>query len=81
MLRIAYLISRYPALSHTFILREVLELRNLGIAIETVSVNPPDRPLDELGPEEQAEALRTFVSSARSKIDPSLFAKTDPRRL
>ncbi len=66
MLRIAYLISRYPALSHTFILREVLELRNLGIAIETVSVNPPDRPLDELGPEEQAEALRTFVLKDQS---------------
>ena len=27
MLRIAYLISRYPAISHTFILREVTALR------------------------------------------------------
>jgi len=66
MLRIAYLISRYPALSHTFILREVLELRNLGIEIETASVNAPDRPLEELGPEEQAEALRTFVLKGQS---------------
>ncbi len=66
MLRIAYLISRYPALSHTFILREILELRNLGIEIETASVNSPDRPLDELGTEERAEALRTFVLKQQS---------------
>lgn len=66
MLRIAYLISRYPALSHTFILREVLELRNLGIEVETASVNSPDRPLNELDPEEQAEALRTFVLKQQS---------------
>lgn len=66
MVRIAYLISRYPALSHTFILREVLELRNLGFEIETASVNPPDRPLSELGPEEHAEAVRTFVLKNQS---------------
>jgi colanic acid/amylovoran biosynthesis glycosyltransferase len=66
MLRIAYLISRYPALSHTFILREVLELRNRGIEIETASVNAPDRPIADLGPEEQAEALKTFVLKRQS---------------
>lgn len=68
MLRIAYLISRYPALSDTFILREVLELRKLGLEIETASVNPPDRPLNELGPEEQAEAIRTFAVKSQSTM-------------
>jgi colanic acid/amylovoran biosynthesis glycosyltransferase len=66
MLPIAYLISRYPALSHTFILREVRELRNLGWEIETISVNAPDRALEKLGAEERAEALRTFVLKEQS---------------
>lgn len=34
-LRIGYLISRYPAVSHTFIQREVLALRGLGVDIHT----------------------------------------------
>jgi colanic acid/amylovoran biosynthesis glycosyltransferase len=38
---VAYLISRYPWLSHTFITREVTELRRLGMEIETVSVRAP----------------------------------------
>lgn len=38
--RIAYLNSLYPALSHTFIEREVLTLRELGYGIDTFSVRP-----------------------------------------
>jgi glycosyltransferase involved in cell wall biosynthesis len=56
MLRIAYLISRYPAISHTFILREIRELRRLGVEIYPVSVNPPDRPVSQLSEEERIEA-------------------------
>jgi glycosyltransferase involved in cell wall biosynthesis len=41
-MRIAYLVSRYPAISHTFILREVLALRRLGAEIETFSVRRTD---------------------------------------
>ncbi len=37
---IAYLNSEYPSLSHTFIEREVAELRRLGARIQTVSVRP-----------------------------------------
>jgi glycosyltransferase involved in cell wall biosynthesis len=37
-MQIGYLISRYPAVSHTFIQREVLGLRRLGHAITTISV-------------------------------------------
>jgi colanic acid/amylovoran biosynthesis glycosyltransferase len=61
MLRLAYLISRYPAVSHTFILREVRELRRLGVDVHAVSVNPSDRPESELGDEERLEAAKTFV--------------------
>jgi colanic acid/amylovoran biosynthesis glycosyltransferase len=59
-LRLAYLISRYPAISHTFILREVLELRRLGIGIDAASINGLDRPVEKLTAEERAEADRTF---------------------
>lgn len=58
--RIGYLVSRYPAVSHTFILREVLELRRLGFVVETASINSPDRQLSELPPAEQVEARTTF---------------------
>ncbi len=41
-MRIAYLVSRFPAISHTFILREVLALRRLGVEIETFSIRRTD---------------------------------------
>jgi hypothetical protein len=50
---IAYLVSRYPTLSMIFVLREVLALRALGFRIETASINPPDRPLEKLTPQER----------------------------
>lgn len=57
---IAYLVSRYPTLSMIFVLREVLALRALGFRIETASINPPDRPPEELTPQERDEAARTY---------------------
>lgn len=65
MLRLAYLISRYPAISHTFILREVRELRHLGFDILTASINPPDRSSQLLSEEERQEAASTFVVKAQ----------------
>jgi glycosyltransferase involved in cell wall biosynthesis len=59
-LRIAYLLSRYPAVSHTFFLKEVLGLRERGLAIEVASINPPDRPRKDLPPIELAEANQTY---------------------
>lgn len=60
LLRLAYLVSRYPAVSHTFILREVLRLRELGFALETASINSPDQPPDKLTAAERAETERTY---------------------
>ena len=59
-IRLAYLVSRYPAVSHTFILREALRLRELGFEIETASINPPDQPLEKLTAAERAETERTY---------------------
>src|ERR1700704_1639129 len=38
-MKIAYLVGRYPAVSHTFILREVGGLRARGVDIETISIH------------------------------------------
>lgn len=59
-LRIAYLVSRYPAVSHTFVLREVLGLRERGFEIQVASINSYDRPQALLTEEEKSEAARTF---------------------
>jgi colanic acid/amylovoran biosynthesis glycosyltransferase len=56
--RIAYLVGRYPKISHTFILREVQALRELGIEVDTFSIWPT--PADELLAEaDREEAART----------------------
>jgi colanic acid/amylovoran biosynthesis glycosyltransferase len=39
--RVAYLVSRYPAPSHTFIRREVAALRRRGIVVQTFSIRRP----------------------------------------
>ena len=38
--RIAYLNSQYPAISHTFIEREIAALRDQGWQVHTFSVRP-----------------------------------------
>ena len=66
--RIAYLLSRYPAVSHTFFLHEVMGLRARGAEIETASINPPDRPFAALPPDEQTESKRTFYIKRGSPV-------------
>jgi glycosyltransferase involved in cell wall biosynthesis len=61
----AYLVSRYPAISHTFILREIQRLRALGHTIFTASINPPDRATDAMEGYERQEAKDTFFVKAQ----------------
>ncbi|HVQ37170.1 MAG TPA: glycosyltransferase family 4 protein [Pyrinomonadaceae bacterium] len=58
--RLAYLISRYPAISHTFVLREVRQLRAQGFDIRVASINSPDRSDEGLTAEEREESASTF---------------------
>jgi colanic acid/amylovoran biosynthesis glycosyltransferase len=58
--KLAYLVSRYPAVSHTFILREIVELRRLGFHIDVASINGLDRPAHLLTEEERSEAAAAF---------------------
>jgi glycosyltransferase involved in cell wall biosynthesis len=57
---LAYLISTYPTLSMTFVLREVIALGEMGFRIEIASINRPDRPESELTAVEAEEAKRTY---------------------
>jgi len=57
-MKIAYLTSLYPAVSHTFILREVAALRAYGSDIGTFSIRRPT-PQDVLGPDAEKEAATT----------------------
>jgi len=58
--RLAYLVSQLPALSHTFILREIQALRRRGFRIRVASINAPDRPPAALTHAERVEATRTY---------------------
>jgi len=53
-LRIAYLLSYYPAVSHTFFRDEILGLRKQGIVVETLSINDADPISAKAEPEEYA---------------------------
>lgn len=57
--RIAYLTGEYPAVSHTFILREIEGLRELGLEVETCSIRQTD-PKHHRGPAEKEAAATTF---------------------
>lgn len=58
--RLAYLVSRYPAVSHTFILREVRVLRSRGFDIEVASINRPDRRESDMTAAEREEVHGTY---------------------
>jgi colanic acid/amylovoran biosynthesis glycosyltransferase len=63
--RVAYLCSLYPAVSHTFIIREVEALRALGAEIATFSIHRagPEHLLD--GPAREAFASTFAILPAR----------------
>ncbi len=56
----AYIVSRYPYVSHTFVLREVAALRERGLEIDTVTVRRPD-PEDVIGPNALREQATTHA--------------------
>lgn len=67
-MRTAYLVSRYPAVNHTFILREIRTLRSSGMDLCIASVLPCDRANAALSPDEREEAASTFYVRAAGLI-------------
>lgn len=59
-LKIGYVISRYPKISHTFVQREVLGLRAAGFEVETFAVVAAGEA-EILSPVDRAEADRTIA--------------------
>jgi glycosyltransferase involved in cell wall biosynthesis len=83
--KLAYLVSMYPAVSHTFILREIAGLRARGLTIETASINRPDRASADMDAAEAAEARATFGIKAAGLGGAAMalggWALRSPRRL
>src|SRR5919197_534673 len=67
-MRIAYLIGHYPAITHTFILREIQQLRTRGIEIDTFSVWRA-RAEDLLTDVDRAEHERTYALLPPRPVD------------
>jgi colanic acid/amylovoran biosynthesis glycosyltransferase len=59
-MRIGYLMSHYPAISHAFILREVEQLRRVGVEVHTMSIHAADRG-DLLAEADRCEYESTFA--------------------
>lgn len=57
--RIAYLSSEYPAISHTFIFREIQAVRKEGYEVVTATINP-SRHVDRMTADEQQEVQDTL---------------------
>jgi glycosyltransferase involved in cell wall biosynthesis len=66
---ITYVVSQYPAISHTFILGEINGLLDRGFSINVASINTPDRPFDKLTVDEQEAYKHTLF------VKQSLFNK------
>lgn len=90
--RVAYLCSKYPALSHAFVLREVQALRDTGVEVSTFSVRAtPEGEL--LSHDDRREHATTFAILPTSvgrlgrahlralRAGPGAYAKTFARAL
>ncbi len=59
-MKLAYLLSEYPTLGHTYLLREVRQLRAMGWDIQTISVRRPGARPSPLAPPETEELHVTW---------------------
>jgi colanic acid/amylovoran biosynthesis glycosyltransferase len=70
-MRVAYLVTYYPRVSHTFIRREIAALEQQGLTVDRFAIRgAPDAIVD---PEDQREAERTRVLLSAPKLE-LLFA-------
>jgi colanic acid/amylovoran biosynthesis glycosyltransferase len=60
-MHLAYLLSQYPTVTHTFLLREIQALRDSGLDIHIISIRGSDRPRHQLSAQEREERDRTHV--------------------
>ncbi|MHB8622281.1 MAG: glycosyltransferase [Sulfuricaulis sp.] len=72
-IRIAYLNTEFPALSHTFIEREVRAVRALGVQVETFSVQRPGRHARLSDTHEKAAHETFYILNGVAPMASSLF--------
>jgi len=72
--RLVYLLSCYPAISHTFFLNEIMELRKHGCTVEVASINPPDRMRAQMPAAEAEEVKKTFYIKSRGALGAAAVA-------
>ncbi len=65
-MRLAYIASRYPHLSHTFIRREVEALRAEGVEVDTFSIRPSESGGHFGAAEREAERSTTTILPVRA---------------
>ncbi|HTQ57170.1 MAG TPA: glycosyltransferase family 4 protein [Bryobacteraceae bacterium] len=66
--RLAYLLSQYPAVNHAFMLREVRLLREFGFEVQVASIRRPDRNPGEMTASERAEIQATYYVKSTGAI-------------
>ena len=59
-MKLAYLLSEYPTLGHTYLLREIRQLRTLGWDIQTISIRKPRTSTSSLSRAEAEELSSTW---------------------
>lgn len=75
--RVGYLVSQYPAPSHTFIRREIDAIRRAGIDVETFSIREPP-PHDLLSDRDEQDRNETWYVLP---VSPLRLLKTNVRQL
>lgn len=77
--RVGYITTRYPALSHSFIQHEIAGLRAAGAQVHTFAVRPSD-PAHLMTPEMVTESRATTVLMARANRRELLAANREAAR-
>ena len=81
-MRVAYILGRFPNLTETFIMDELLWIRNHGVDIEILSLFPPrSGPVHERSRDLEQHVHHTSNVSARSISAFLHFAFRSPRKL
>ncbi len=80
-LRLAYLMNQYPAVSHTFVRRELRQIERMGHSVLRLSIRGADHaPVDPQDLEEQGRTVRCLSQPARRLLGAFLHAAvTRPR--
>ena len=67
-MRITYLATNYPMVSHTFIQGEIESIESMGVEVDRVALNSPEA-VDLVSDKNCAEAARDLLRQSNSSSD------------